>query len=777
MSDSVRKLAAIVFTDIAGFTALSAKHEEKALDLIIKQRELLKPIVDHFDGRWLKEMGDGLLLSFSSSKKAVNCAIEIQQITRDVDDLNLRIGIHQGDILERDGDIFGDDVNIAARIEPFAAVGGVAISNKIHHDISGSPEITTKSIGKSRLKGVSQNIRIYCITSHGLPPTVLSNVKAKLEPKPIWMRLAPPAAALLIMFSFYFLIYEQEVPSVGILYMENLGNAEDEYWARGITEDVIIEVASAGLIRVAPMQEIVEYIKSTSPLLNIAQKLQVKYLLTSSIHKHEGSFDLRAQLIDAESGESIYAGKWSDSLDEASMITGILAENILDKLGIETKREITKHYPINPEAYEMYLRGKYMWDKRENQQDIDIAIGLLEKAIELEPNLLLARLQLGKSYREYGDIEQAQDILTECIKQSKKLGNKLVHTSSLLNMGNIFFGTGDYDVARDYYEQALKISYDIGDRFHEAAILLNIGNLHYHQGNLEIALSYYQKSLMNNKELKNLRGQGDALFNIGSVNKELFDYTKAQEAYDNSYNIFHSLDEKSKELYPLIGRGLIAKEMGDFELAMDDMEEALEITKNIRDVVNELYSRLYIADIYHQMGQLDEALEYCQSALTKSEGIKDPHISYLAHQIIGEIMIQKKDYNKAVIHFKAACAMWNELDDPSYYIESLSFFALAELKSGNLNSVNNSLNKIEKMMKETELNQDSAIHLYWNLYQIFSDINDDDKARTYIQEAYKEVNGWTDKFTDPVQRNRFIASNKPIREIIDSYKHLNNAKN
>ena len=131
MSESKHKLAAIMFTDIAGFTALSAKDEPGALALLNKQREILKPIVEEFGGRWLKEMGDGLLISFSSSHRALNCAIRIQEAVRDIDDLNLRIGIHQGDIIEQDGDIFGDDVNIASRIEPFAAVGGVAISDNV----------------------------------------------------------------------------------------------------------------------------------------------------------------------------------------------------------------------------------------------------------------------------------------------------------------------------------------------------------------------------------------------------------------------------------------------------------------------------------------------------------------------------------------------------------------------------------------------------------------------------------------------------------------------
>ena len=143
-----RRLAAIVFTDIVGFTNLSSKDEEGAYNLVIKQREILKPIVSQYEGEWLKEEGDGLLLSFPSSKQAVNCSIQIQATVKDVDDLNLRIGVHQGDIIIEDKDVFGDDVNIASRIEPFAAAGGIAVSQKIQQDLSSNPEFKFKFIDK-----------------------------------------------------------------------------------------------------------------------------------------------------------------------------------------------------------------------------------------------------------------------------------------------------------------------------------------------------------------------------------------------------------------------------------------------------------------------------------------------------------------------------------------------------------------------------------------------------------------------------------------------------
>jgi len=256
-----RKLAAIMFTDIAGYTALSAKDSTKSSELLTTQRDTLKPIVEKHGGSWMKEIGDGLLLTFDSATSAVECSIAIQEATKDIEDLNLRIGIHEGEVIKQDGDVIGDDVNVASRIEPFSAVGGVAISHKIEQAISSNQEFETKYIGKPKLKGVSQKVEVYCITSHGLPQTDVSKVSAKLEEESKFNIFALTGGILTaIGIAFWIAVGvfdvsfggKMEVPSVGILMMENLGKEDEEFWSSGMTADLITKVKGAGLIRVAP---------------------------------------------------------------------------------------------------------------------------------------------------------------------------------------------------------------------------------------------------------------------------------------------------------------------------------------------------------------------------------------------------------------------------------------------------------------------------------------------------------------------------------------------
>ena len=298
MSDTKRKLAAIVFTDIAGFTKLSSKNEPAALALLEKQRDLLKPLVKKNNGEWLKEIGDGLLLSFGTTRDAVDCAIEIQHLTKEIESLDLRIGIHQGEVVFQGSDVVGDDVNIASRIEPFAATGGIAISGRVNSSLKRDPDFETKYVGTPNLKGVDQELKVYCITSHGLPETIKSNVTAKLDKKGFQWNLknsigiAASTIGLLFVANVMFLRIgfadESDVPSIAILPLDNKGAAEDEFYAYGLSTDLISDVASAGLIRVASLKEIEEL--GDINFKEKAKRLLVRYVAQGTIWKRDDIF-------------------------------------------------------------------------------------------------------------------------------------------------------------------------------------------------------------------------------------------------------------------------------------------------------------------------------------------------------------------------------------------------------------------------------------------------------------------------------------------------------
>ena len=157
----IRQLAAIMFTDIVGYTALMGKDEQKAFDILRKNRALQRPLIEKYGGKWIKELGDGVLTSFNTVSDAVQAAIKIQEGCHLSNEFSLRIGIHQGEVIFEQEDVFGDAVNIASRIQALAPVGGIWVSETVHHNVSNKQGIVTRFVKEESLKNVKESVKVY----------------------------------------------------------------------------------------------------------------------------------------------------------------------------------------------------------------------------------------------------------------------------------------------------------------------------------------------------------------------------------------------------------------------------------------------------------------------------------------------------------------------------------------------------------------------------------------------------------------------------------------
>jgi len=482
MNDLKRKLAAIMFTDIVGFTALSSIDEEKALTIIDKQREILQPIVKKFNGEWLKEIGDGLLLSFPSSKQAVHCAIEIQNTVKEIDFLNLRIGIHQGDILEKGGDIFGDDVNIASRMEPFAASGGVAVSQKVAGDISGSPEFKLKYIGTPDLKGVTQKLKIYCIISHGLPETKRSGISAKLKKKEgprLWYAL--PVLFLIFAAGLYFFPEKSaEINSIAVLPLDNLSNdPEQEYFVDGMTDALIMELSRIKALKVISRTSIKQYKNADKSLPEIARELNVDAVVSGSVFLIDGRVRISTQLIEAKTDRNLWAQNYDRDLNDVLVLHSDVARAIASAIKITVTPEeeilLANKHQIDPEVYENYLKGKSYLDKftREATQK---SVSYFNRAIEKDPDYAPAYLGLAQSRLMY--INMNVGSTTDNYNEFKTLTMKAIELDPTLS--NAFYSLGrvklyfDWDLhgAEADFKRALDLNPNSVETLNEYAILL-----------------------------------------------------------------------------------------------------------------------------------------------------------------------------------------------------------------------------------------------------------------------------------------------------------------
>ena len=479
MAEQKRKLAAIVFTDIVGFTKLTAKDQTLASALLEKQRNLLKPIVEDHGGKWIKEMGDGLLLIFDTVTDAVECCIQIQEVTKPIDELVLRIGIHQGEILMLDNDVIGDDVNVAARIEPFSAPGGVAISGKVYDAIVREMHYKTKYLGKPKLKGVGQEVTVYCIISHGLPETKLSDVSAKLEGNSNLLYSGIAAIVLIPTLLYFFVFGEDRVDSIAVLYMD-VGSYNELNYLETITEDLIFDLTSSsqGLIKVSEPSEVRKYKDSDLTLEELADDLGVDYVFKSSVQPDDNGFIFRVRLFDSDASKDMFINKWFIEKNSLQSVVSVLIDNIVKELGIEQSEDYAR-LEYDAEAYDLYLQSKSLYTLAKTADDNLKAIQMMEQSISNDDNLVMAQIYLGTMQYDMGNYTQASVIYEKALGKSKSLQDNANIAESLRKQGQLLRKRKDYAGSLEKLSEALSMSTVMNDKGSMAKTLNSMAILNY----------------------------------------------------------------------------------------------------------------------------------------------------------------------------------------------------------------------------------------------------------------------------------------------------------
>ncbi len=363
-----RRLAAILAADVVGYSALMSQDEEGTHDQIrALQREVIKPAVEQHQGRVVKTTGDGFLIEFASPVQAVRCALAVQKALGD-GPLQLRIGINLGDvIIEPDWDVYGDGVNVAARLEALCDPSGVLISGKVHDEAEGKVEATFENRGEQAVKNITKLVRVYALRDSQEPSELVPH-----KPLPLPYK-----------------------PSIAVLPFTNMsGDPEQEYFADGIVEDIITALSRVRWFFVIARNSSFTYKGKAVDIRQVGRELGVRYVLEGSIRKSGNRVRITGQLIEAMTGRHIWADKFDGSLENIFDLQDQITEAVVAVIepslrAAEVERAYAK--PTNDlDAYDLYLRALPHYYAVTKPRS-DEALRLLGRALDRAPDYSSAK--------------------------------------------------------------------------------------------------------------------------------------------------------------------------------------------------------------------------------------------------------------------------------------------------------------------------------------------------------------------------------------------------
>jgi len=476
-----RQLAAIMFTDIVGYTSLMGHDEQKAFDLLKKNREIQKPLIELYNGQWIKELGDGVMASFPTVSDAVTSAIKIMDACNASNEFQLRIGIHSGEVVFEDGDVFGDGVNIAARIQTIANPGCIYVSETVHRNVSNKKEIQTRFIKEETLKNVREPIRIYEV--------LINNSILPLE-------------------SGTRNIHNN---SIAVLPFANMSSdPEQEFFSDGISEEIINMLAQVQELKVAGRTSSFSFKGKNQDLRIIGEQLSVNLILEGSIRKSANKLRITAQLIKVSDGFHIWSEKFDRELEDIFDIQDEISLAILNAIKIKLfgaeKDAVLKRNTDNSEAFELYLQGRFYFNKWSGASGFNKAIEYFRAAIALEPDYALAYTGLASCYLNlwfFSHIppEQSLPELTRAALLSLELDDELAESHLAIARMKMYC---DWDLtgAEVSYLKGLEINPKIAELHEQYAYCLGLS------GNYKDAIKFARSaidldpfSLMNNFHL------------------------------------------------------------------------------------------------------------------------------------------------------------------------------------------------------------------------------------------------------------------------------------
>jgi adenylate cyclase len=487
-----RKLTAILSADVAGYSRLMGEDEDATVRTLKVYRELIAGHIHNHRGRVVDSPGDNILAEFASVVDAVKCAVEVQRELNDrnaelpeVKRMNFRIGVNLGDVIEDENQIYGDGVNIAARLEGLAQGCGICISGSAYEQIKNKLSLGYEFLGERTVKNIAEPVKVYrVLLEAGSVGKVIGERKASRKGRK-WPVMAVVVlvivAAGFSVWNFYFRstfspkkaasLTAIAVPladraSIAVLPFKNLsGDTEQEYFSDGITNDIITDLSKFREMLVIASHTVFTYKNKPVNVKQVSEELSVRYLLEGSVQKLRKKVRINAQLIDVTTGHHLWAERYDRDLKDLFSVQEEIVQMIVTTLAIkidaaERSRAMRKDTD-SLEAYDYLLRGWEYYNQRTRSANVK-AKEMFKKAIELDPSYADAYIALAKSYTNdlaYGWTEfpertgqKALDLINKALTLDES--NPGAHAM----LGAAYVYLGEFDLAFSELQQAIELN-------------------------------------------------------------------------------------------------------------------------------------------------------------------------------------------------------------------------------------------------------------------------------------------------------------------------------
>lgn len=489
-----RRLAAVLAADVAGYSKLMGADEVGTLQALkAHRRELIDPSITTFKGRIVKTTGDGMLVEFASAVDAVTCAIAVQSKMQERNSgaarpITFRVGINVGDIIIDGDDIFGDGVNVAARIEGECEPGEVFVSGSAFEQVRGKTEFVFHDLGERSLKNIERPVQLYAVRSIAKA----SSLSQSLEPA------SRTALAL------------PDKPSVAVLpFMNMSGDPEQEYFADGMAEDIITELSRFKSLFVIARNSSFTYKGKAVDIKRVGRELGVRYVLEGSVRKSGGRVRITCQLIDAATGAHLWADKFDGSLADVFELQDDVTQKVVTSIAPTMERaEIERANRKQTErldSYDLFLRGTAFANQRRTVSSIEAAYKAFKKAAELDPAYAAAHVMVAY-------IEQLHQAHTGVRLSPARLEEALrfAEVARIMGEGDAFVEArvghilaylgGQYDLALSQVNRAVKLN-------------SNLAMAWYSRGAVSVMCVKPQEAIESFNQLRRLSPRDPLLFN------------------------------------------------------------------------------------------------------------------------------------------------------------------------------------------------------------------------------------------------------------------------